>query len=52
MDDKEAYAERLEDLLDLIAHHRAMEGHKKNPTTYPLEDVQEMVAKVSNSCVY
>lgn len=48
MDDKEAYAERMEDLLDLIAHHRAMEEHKKNPVTYTSEDVEQMLAGDSN----
>lgn len=48
MDDKEAYTECMEDLLDLIAHHRAMDEHKKNLVTDTSEDVEQMLAGDSN----
>ena len=35
--------DELEDLIDLIAHHRAMEEHEKNPVTYTSEDVKQML---------
>jgi len=31
--------ERIEDEYDLKAYHQAMEEYKKNPVSYPIEDV-------------